>query len=245
VNLEPAGGGAILARLYTFIRPARWTHLARRPRLAAQLQRSDVQHFPGCDLLFTRSGSQFRGRTRGRQCRASPGVGAAAARKEPPGGAAPAPFLYVDYQLVLDANVYWYRRRLIRSSDGALRQEVVGFNWFELNEARLFTCRIDWSASGARGDLAPLLKMDLHDKGGRGELATPDGRHLVLTLHSQDWPFAAEHDALVLMLAEAGRPDEPLAASWAVVDDTRITLGLPWLRVRCGALGPSLDEVRG
>jgi hypothetical protein len=88
------------------------------------------------------------------------------------------------------------------------------------------------------------MKLDLHDKGGRGEVLTPDGRHLVLTLHSQDWPFAAEHDSLVLLLSEA-RASSPLASAWAVVDDTQIVMRLPWLLVRCGAIGPSLDEVRG
>jgi hypothetical protein len=248
VKLEQAAAGTISARLFTFTQPGRWVHLDRRPLQAARLQHSDLQHLAGCDLLFTRIGAQFRGRTRGRQCVASPaapavGKGAPAA---PVGKGAPAAasFVYVDYQLVLDTSVYWYRRRLVHSSDGVIRHEVVGFNWFELNEARLFTCRIDWSASGRSADLKPLMKMDLHDKGGRGELVTPDGRHLVLTLHSQDWPFAAEHDSLVLLLAEPGA-SSPLASSWTVVDDTRIAMRLPWLQVRCGAIGPSLDELRG
>jgi hypothetical protein len=63
-------------------------------------------------------------------------------------------------------------------------------------------------------------------------------------LHSQDWPFAAEHDSLVLLLSEPGAA-APLASSWAVVDDTQISMRLPWLRVRCGAIAPSLDELRG
>jgi hypothetical protein len=243
VKLEPAENGAIRAGLFTFVRPGRWTHLDRRPQLLARLALDDLRHFEGCDLLFTRQGSQFRGTTSGHRCLVVPGVGAARGR----GPAAPGKDTaarYVDYQLVLDPSVYWYRRRLIRAGDGEIEQEVVGFNWFELNEARLFTCRIDWSASGHSRDLKPLVKLDLHDKGGRGELVAPDGRHLLLTLHSQDWPFAAEHDSLVLLLSEPGAA-APLASSWAVVDDTQISMRLPWLRVRCGAVEPSLDEVRG
>lgn len=227
VKLEPAGTGAheIRARLYTFVDPERWTHLERRPRLLAELRPTDVRAFAGCDLLLVRTGEQFEGSTAGQRC-------------VTPDGA------YVDYQLMIGAGLYWYRRRLIGRNDGALREEVVGYNWFELNEARLFSCRIDWSPTGRARDLRPLERMDLQDKGGTGLLVTPDGRHLQLTLHSQDWPYAAEHDALVLLLSRPGE-SIPLAVSWAVVDQDRIALRLRWLRVRCGSLEPSTDRVQG
>lgn len=228
MKLEPAGTGAheIRARLYTFKDPRRWRHLQERPRLAALLTPQDVQGSPGCDLLLSRRGTQFQGGTAGRGCLADGGS------------------LYVDYQLVVSDGLYWYRRRLIRLRDGALREELIGFDWFVLNDARLFTCRIDWSATGKASDLTPFRRLDLHDQGGHGELTLPDGRQVLLTLHSQDWPFAAEHDALVLLLREPGQ-SVPLAAAWAVVDSDRIALCLGWLRVRCGAEGPSADEVRG
>lgn len=234
LKLEPGGvEGTIRAQLYAFLNPGRWIHLDRRIALQQRLSARDLRHFEGCDLTFTRLRSQFQGATHGRRCLAG-------SRARPPGVSGP---LHVDYRVVLDTNVYWYRRRLL-AANGALVEEVVGFNWFELNEARLFTCRIDWSSTGHSHDLKPLVRLDLHDKGGRGELTTPDGRHLVLTLHSQDWPYAAEHDALVLLLSEPGKP-EPLASAWAVVDDQQVTLRLGWLRVRCGAIQPSQDEVRG
>jgi hypothetical protein len=228
VVLQPAGA-RVRARLFTFVQPRQWTHLDRRPGLAARLGAGDLRNIPACDLLFTRQGLQFQGATAGHGCLATPGD---------------ADPLYVDYQLMLDTSLYWYRRRLLRVNDGALQEEVDGFNWFELNEARLFTCRIDWSASGRSADLRPLVRLDLHDKGGRGELATPDGGRYLLTLHSQDWPFAAEHGSLVLLLTQPGA-GTPLAAAWAVVDDAQISMRLGWLRVRCGAVEPRADEVRG
>jgi hypothetical protein len=228
IQLEPAGTGAheIRARLFTFVHPGRWAHLGQRPQLAARLKRDDLQSFEGCDLLLARRGQQFEGGTAGNRCLAAGGAD------------------YVDYQVVIGEGLYWYRRRLIRVSDGVLRSEVIGFNWFELNEARLFTCRIDWSATGSPHDLMPLLRMDLHDKGGAGEVALPDGRRLELTLHSQDWPYAAEHDARVLLVGEPGQ-SVPLAAAWAVVDEDSIGLCLGWLRVRCRSVEPSADEMRG
>ncbi len=68
---------------------------------------------------------------------------------------APAVARYLDYQLVISEDLYWYRRRVLRQSDGELQQEVIGFNRFEPNEARLYACRIAWSASGQRARPAP------------------------------------------------------------------------------------------
>jgi len=52
----------------------------------------------------------------------------------------------------------------LRQSDGELQEEVIGFNRFEPNEARLYACRIAWSASGASRDLRPLLTLDVYEK---------------------------------------------------------------------------------
>jgi len=90
--------------------------------------------------------------------------------------AAPANSRYLDYQLVISHELYWYRRRTLRQSDGELQEEVIGFNRFEPNEARLYACRIAWSASGASRDLRPLLTLDVYEEGGRSRFVTPDGR---------------------------------------------------------------------
>jgi hypothetical protein len=132
---------------------------------------------------------------------------------------------------------------VFRKSDGQLQEEVVGFNWFELNEARLFTCRIEWSSTGQPQELRPFAKLDLHDQGGRARFVTPDGRKLELTLHSRDWPFAADRDALILLLEDQGK-DVPFASAWAQMDAEQITLKLGWLQVRCLSVVAESDEVR-
>ncbi len=48
---------------------------------------------------------------------------------------------YVEYQLLIGQDLYWYRRRLLRKSDGEVQEEIIGFNWFELNTTQLYTCR--------------------------------------------------------------------------------------------------------
>jgi hypothetical protein len=217
---------AVRVHLYTFVSPARWTHLNYRPPLLALLGRQDVVPSVGCDLLLIRAGDQFRGGTPGRRCLdASSG----SAR-------------YLDYQLVIGEQLYWYRRRALRQSDGELQQEVIGFNRFEPTEAGLYACRIAWSATGNARDLRPLLTLDLYEAGGRGYFETPDGRTFELTLHGADWPFALDRDALLLLLQEQGAAS-PLATSWAQADAQRVTLELGWLEVRCGSMAPESDEL--
>jgi hypothetical protein len=228
VQLEPAGEEAhsVRARLYTFVTPARWTHLGYRPQLAASLSGADIVPSLGCELLLHRAGEQFRGGTSGRQCL---DVRAGVAR-------------YLDYQLLIGEDLYWYRRRVLRQSDGELQQEVIGFNRFEPNEARLYACRIAWSASGRARDLHPLVRLDLHEQGGHGHFVTPDGRALTLTLHGSDWPFAVDRDALLLSLQEQGA-QSPLATAWAQMDAQQIALELGWLQVRCGSIAAESDEL--
>jgi CpeT/CpcT family (DUF1001) len=227
LELEPADSGdAVRARLYTFADPRRWRHLNHRASLAARLTSKDIVPSAGCDLVLTRSGEQFRGGTLGRRCT---DVSSGVAR-------------YLDYQLVVSADLYWYRRRILRQSDGELQQEVIGFNRFEASEAQLYACRIAWSASGGRRDLRPLLTLDLYEAGGRGHFTTPDGRAFELTLHGRDWPFAVDNDALLLLLRQQGG-ESPLATAWAQMDAQQVTLELGWLEVRCGSLAPDSDEL--
>ena len=228
LELEPAPPpmSGVHVRVYGFVKPLAWAHLSRRPKLLASLQRSQIAHIKGCDWHLSREGDQFRGGTQGRGCV----DGRATVTR------------YVDYQLVLGEDLYWYRRRVLRKTDDELLEEVVGFNWFELNEARLFACDVVWSATGKLSDLRPLLHLDLHDQGGRARFRTPDGRRLELTLHSQDWPFAADRDALILLLRDE---DEGalLASSWDEIDSPEIELDLGWLQVHCGSIVPDTDEM--
>jgi hypothetical protein len=229
LQLEPAAAGshAVRARLYTFSAPERWMHLNNRPLLAAALAQQDIVAAPGCDLVLTRSGDQFRGGTLGRRCLDN---SAGAPR-------------YLDYQLVIGEDLYWYRRRVLRQSDGELQREVIGFNRFEPNEARLYACRVAWSASGAARELRPLVTLDLFEAGGHGRFVTPDGRTLELMLHGRDWPFAVDRDALLLLLYEPHSGDNPVATAWAQMDAQQVTLQLGWLEVRCGSIAPDSDQL--
>jgi hypothetical protein len=212
--------------LFTFVQPRAWIHLQGRPGLLGRLSQNDIATDSACDLLFLREGEQFRGATVGHKCIDTQTKGAD----------------YIDYQLLVGRDLYWYRRRALRKSDGEVREEIIGFNFFELNTTQLYTCRIDWAATGQAQDLRPLLRLDLQDQGGHGRFVTPDGRRLELTLHSDDWPYAAERDALILVVQEQGA-ETPFAIAWASVDEGDVQLSLDWLRVRCGPVVPDNDEL--
>jgi hypothetical protein len=220
-----AGTQTVRVRQLTFREPERWRHLFERPQLLERLRMSDLASMPGCDLVLTRDGDEFRGGTNGRGCLESTAH----------------PQHYVDYELLVGDGLDWFRERVYRLDDDELVTETVGFNWFELHQARLFACRVLWSRSGRQVDLAPLTIVELHDQGGQARFTTPDGRSYQLELHGSDWPFDAARDALILILKELGS-GAPLAASWTALDSEQISVSLGALDVRCGAIaaGPDL-----
>ena len=228
LELQPAEPPAVgvHVRLYSFKEPRLWVHLNRRPRLLTNLHRAEVVKAEGCDLMLRKEGDQFSGGTVGRGC-----------IDIRTGGTR-----YVEYRLVIGEELYWYRRRVLLRKANDLEEEVFGFNFFELNDARLFACRIDWSATGRKSDLRLLLRLDLHDQGGHAHFVTPDGRKLELALHSQDWPFMVDRDALILLLQDEEQK-MPLASSWAEIDSDDIAINLGWLKVHCGSMVPQTDEL--
>ena len=229
LRVEPETGGARRVRVlpYTFKNGDRWRRLNRSPQLLADLKSSDLEPTQGCDLVLHQEGDQFRGGTTGLDCNER-------SREEN---------LYIDYRLVIGSDVYWYRRRMLRESDDQLYEEVVGYNWFAPNETRLFSCRVNYSASGKPSELRPFIRLDLHDQGGHARFSTPDGRKFDLSLHTEDWPFASDRDALLLVLEQPNDP-EPVASAWTDIEGRQVSIDLEWLKIRCGPLVPETGEVQ-
>jgi len=213
--------GTVRVRQLTFREPQRWRNLYAHPRQLERLRRRDLAAIPGCDLVLTRSGGEFIGGTVGRRCVDS----------------VTRPRRYVVYRLLVGDGLNWYRRRVFRLAGDKLETETVGFNWFELHRARLYACRIRWSRSGRPGDLVPLTTIDLQDEGGRATVTAPDGLSFELELHSDDWPFDSNRDALILIVRQLGA-GEPLVSSWTGLDAEQISASLGALAVSCGPIAP-------
>jgi hypothetical protein len=209
LSIEPARGadGALRVRQFT-----------RKPTgNASELTAADVESVPGCDLFLKREGGQFRGGTRGRHCVEDDSHGAR----------------WLDYRIVLGDGLFWYRKRRLALRDDDLAEEVAGFPYVDLDEARLFTCGISWTAPKSHASRKPLTTVDLHDRGGRARFRTPDGRELQLELHGRDWPLSAGRESLVLILTEDNVDGEPIASSWTSLGAARVGIDIGSLAIDC------------
>jgi hypothetical protein len=211
----------IRVRQFTFKDPGQWRGLFADPQAQQALRRTDLATLPGCDLLLTRDGDQFHGGTLGRGCVSPPAD----------------PQRYVDYSLQVGEGVYWFRIRQFRFEDDALVQESAGYNWPALHLARLYSCRIRWSASGQPADLSPLLDVAVPDHGGRADFSLPDGRSLRLILHSDDWPFDASNRALILILQDLA-PGGATVRSWSAAATLQVAAAMKFMEARCGPSAP-------
>jgi hypothetical protein len=224
LRLEPdlsAAQPTVRVRQYTFREPSRWLRLYRDSARLQRLTKDDLESMPSCDLRMVREGDHFRGRTARRTCFVSTGE----------------PGRYVDYQLLIGKGLYWYHKRILSFTDDELLEETIAFDWFELHEARLFTCRIRWKPEANAGPPLPLSTVDLHDQGGRAKFTTPDGKEFELELHSRDWPFDTNRDALILMVQASGAT-APMASSWTGLQDSQIAVDLGWMAISCGPFAP-------
>jgi hypothetical protein len=215
LSLEASRTGEVRVRQYTRSATAN----------SSTLTAADVESLPGCDLFLHREGGQFRGGTRGRECLDEE-------RR------------WIDYRVVIGDGLFWYRKRLLAAGDDELAEEVAGFPHVDLDEARLFSCGISWTAPNTRGARAPLAAVDLHDRGGRAQFRTPDGRVLHLELHGRDWPLSEGRESLVLILNDGKSDGEPVASSWTSLGAARVGIDIGWLAIDCAPVVSETGEQR-
>jgi hypothetical protein len=194
----------------------------------AALTAGDVESIEGCDLYLKREGGQFRGGTRGRAC----------LETDESGGR------WLDYRVVIGDGLFWYRKRTLSLSKDELIEEIAGFPHVELEEARLFSCGISWADAATRGPRRVLAGVDLHDRGGRARIRTPDGHELTLELHGRDWPLSEGRESLVLILSDGRMDSEPIASSWTSLGAARVGIDIGWLAIDCAPVVSETGEQR-
>ena len=209
------------------IRVRQYTRSTDAPGTGA-LRAEDIESIAGCDLFLRREGGQYRGGTRGREC-----------LEHDPNGAR-----WLDYRVVIGDGLFWYRKRRLTLPKDELVEEIAGFPHVDLEEARLFSCGITYSASGTHGPRKVLSGVDLHDRGGRAHFRTPDGRELTLELHGRDWPLSEGRESLVLILSDGKTDSEPIASSWTSLGAARVGIDIGWLAIDCAPVVSETGEQR-
>jgi hypothetical protein len=193
----------------------------------AALRAEDIESVGGCDLFLKREGAQFRGGTRGRNCLDTEGT----ERR------------WLDFRVVIGDHMFWYRKRRLTLPGDDLAEEIAGFPYADLDEARLFSCGISWVPPKEKGARKLIDSVDLHDRGGRARFRTPDGRELTLELHGRDWPLSEGRESLVLMLSEGGA-DDTIASSWTSQGAARVGIDIGWLAIDCAPVVSETGEQR-
>jgi hypothetical protein len=194
----------------------------------AALRPEDIESVAGCDIFLKREGAQFRGGTQGRKCLDTEGPER----------------LWLDYRVVIGDGMFWYRKRRLTLPGDELAEEIAGFPHVDLEEARLFSCGISWTANREKSPRKLIETVDLHDRGGRARFRTPDGRELQLELHGRDWPLSEGRESLVLILNEGKAGSEPVASSWTSQGAARVGIDIGWLAIDCAPVVSETGERR-
>lgn len=220
LSIDPADvDGTLRVRQFT-----RKVETGNPPALIA----GDVESMPGCNLYLRREGGQFRGGTRGRECLEPSASGGR----------------WLDYRVVIGDGLFWYRKRTLTLSQDELIEEIAGFPHVDLDKARLFSCDITWADPKSRGPRRALEGVDLHDRGGRARIRTPDGRELMLELHGRDWPLSEGRESLVLILSDGRLDSEPIASSWTSLGAAQVGINIGWLAIDCAPVVSETGEQR-
>ncbi len=194
----------------------------------AALTPDDMESVAGCDIYLKREGAQFRGGTRGRKCLDTEGAGRH----------------WLDYRVVIGDGLFWYRKRRLTLPGDELAEEIAGFPHADFDEARLFSCGISWAPAREKSPRKLIDHVDLHDRGGRAQFRTPDGRELQLELHGRDWPLSEGRESLVLTLTDGKADSAPIASSWTSLGAARVGIDIGWLKIDCAPVVSETGEQR-
>lgn len=201
---------AVRVKRYTL---ADWQALDT-PAAAAALQPAALAPLGDkCDVLLRFAGGQFEGSLASSACPATKGNAA--------------------YDLIVGAKYVWER------GEGRTARKVVwemapgsNYDWYQETRARPYTCNVFDSPGGEMAKAKFLRTIHLHDQGGEAEIAWPDGRTLVFTIHERAFTATPEREYPLFRIHEKGNP-VPIAYAYAVDNNTRFGLNLGWFYIRC------------
>jgi hypothetical protein len=114
----------------------------------------------------------------------------------------------------------------------AMWEMAPGVGWYQETRALPFTCNVFASPSGEMEKSKYLTTIHLHDQGGEADIAWPDGRTLMFTIHQRAFTATPDHEYPLFRIHEKGNP-VPIAYAYAVDRNKRFGINLGWFYIRC------------
>jgi hypothetical protein len=192
---------------------------------AAKLGMADVVYLGAqCDWLVRFEGGQFVGGVASPKCAGT-------------GGAS-------EYQLIVGPRYVWERDQSRDLKSGKVTWEMApgtGYDWHQATRARRFTCSVFQDPKGQMATAQYLTTIHLDDQGGEAEMAWPDGRTLMFTIHQRAFATGSEHEYPLFRVHEKGNP-VPIAYAYSQGESDDFGLNLGWFYVRCAADKPPVAQ---
>lgn len=186
------------------------------PALAATLQPAALIPLgANCDILLRYAGGQFQGNLATSFCPAVAGK--------------------ADYDLIVGSEYMWERGQGRDARTGKPVWEMAPgsrYDWYQESRARPYTCNVFASPGGEMAKSQYLQTIHLHDQGGEAEIAWPDSRTLVFTIHERAFTGIPQREYPLFRIHEKGN-SVPIAYAYAVDRNTRFGLNLGWFYIRC------------
>lgn len=197
------------------------------PTLLARLNNNAVSSLEGCDVFIRRDGDGLAGSMKPKTCV----FGEGDKRR------------YSDYQLRVTADQYWFRDRILNAASDEVMEQVAGFSWHQLEQARWFSCMIDFpkKTDGPPNVTHHYVKM--HDQGGTFPFTHPDGRDMVLTMRNT-WSFGMQRETFVIVVQQGDESGPTLVYAWGNPGADRIGVNPGYLRVQCDSDTPQQVQLQ-
>ena len=185
------------------------------PERLAAIDADDLRPFSDpCDVYMRFEGGQFRGGMKRESCGDES---------------------WFEYQVILGPKHHWTRDRLISRETGDVtwdQTEGANYAWIQMTKARWFVCTVNYNLEGDMLKTEFLTEIELHDQGGKADIAWPDGRTLEFQLHTREFASPSERVFPLFRVHEKGNY-VPIAYAWAVDDADRWGINLGWFYTLC------------
>ncbi|MEE8305837.1 MAG: chromophore lyase CpcT/CpeT [Gammaproteobacteria bacterium] len=193
----------------------------------AGLANDSVSSLEGCDVFIRRDGNWLAGSMKPKTCI----FGEEDKRR------------YSDYQLRVAPGQYWFRDRTLNLATDQPMEQVADFSWHQLEQARWFSCMIDFPRKSGGPPVVTHHYVEMHDQGGTFPFTHPDGRDMVLTMRN-NWSYGMQRETFVIVVQQGNESGPTLVYAWGNPGADRIGVNPGYLRVQCDLNTPQQVQLQ-